>query len=74
MYDNQYDREINPATENAIKTQKRLFVYEFLQHVVHYFISNKILHSAIDEVIELALELIKLVLKFANSELKSPHQ
>ncbi len=46
MYDNQYDRKIIRATENAIKSQKRLFVYEYLQHIVHYCISNKHLLSA----------------------------
>jgi hypothetical protein len=36
MYDNQYDRKIIRATENAIKSQKRLFVCEYLYHIVHY--------------------------------------
>jgi hypothetical protein len=30
MYDEQYDREIIQVTGIAIKSQKRLFVYEFL--------------------------------------------
>ena len=46
MYDNQYDRKIIRATGNAIKYQKKLFVYEYLQHIVHYCISNKNLLSA----------------------------
>ena len=47
MYDNQYDREIVRDTENAIKSQIRLFVNEYLQHIVHYCISNKYLLIAI---------------------------
>ncbi len=46
MYDNQYDREIIRVTGIAIKSQKRLFVYDYLQHIVHYYISNKNLLSA----------------------------
>ena len=46
MYNNQYEREIVRATGIAIKTQKRLFAYEYLYHIVHYCISNKNLLSA----------------------------
>ncbi len=46
MYDNQYDREIIRATGITIKTQNRLFAYEYVQHIVHYCISNKNLLSA----------------------------
>ncbi len=46
MYDNQYDREIILATGITIKTQNRLFAYEYVQHIVHYCTSNKILLSA----------------------------
>ncbi len=34
MYDNQHDREIIQATEITIKTQNRLFAYEYVQHIV----------------------------------------
>jgi hypothetical protein len=30
MYDNQHDREIIQATEITIKTQNRLFAYEYV--------------------------------------------
>ncbi len=33
MYDNQYDREIIRATGITIKTQNRLFAYEYLQQL-----------------------------------------
>jgi hypothetical protein len=46
MYDNQYDRGIIWATGITIKTQNRLFAYEYLYHVVLYCISNKKLLSA----------------------------
>ncbi len=46
MYDNQYDRKIIRATGITIKTQNRLFAYEYVQHIVHYCISNKNLRSA----------------------------
>ncbi len=47
MYDNQeYDHNIIRATGITIKTQNRLFAYEYLQHVVLYCISNKKLLSA----------------------------
>ncbi len=46
MYNKQYDREIIRATGITIKTQKRLFVNEYCQLMVHYCISNKNLLSA----------------------------
>jgi hypothetical protein len=46
MYDNQYDREIIRVTVIATKSQKRLFIYEYLWHIVHYCTSNKNLLSA----------------------------
>ncbi len=42
MYDNQYDAKLY----YTIKTQNRLFAYEFLYHIVHYCKSNKNLLSA----------------------------
>ncbi len=46
MYDSQYDHEIIQATGITIKTQNRLFAYEFVQRIVHFCINNKILLSA----------------------------
>ena len=46
MYDNQYEREIIQVTGIATKSQKRLSVYEYLWHIVHYCISNQNLLSA----------------------------
>ena len=40
MYDNQYDREIIWAIGITIKTQNRLFAYEYVQQIVHYCLSN----------------------------------
>ena len=41
MYNNQYDREIIRVTGIAIKSQIRLFVYEYFMHIVHFYTSNK---------------------------------
>ncbi len=46
MYNNQYDREIIRANGTTIKTRNRLFAYEYVQHIVHFCISNKNLLSA----------------------------
>ncbi len=46
MYDNQYDREIIQGTGFTIKTQNRLFAYEYVQQILHYCISNINLLSA----------------------------
>ncbi len=46
MQDNQYDREIIRATGILIRTQNRLFTYDYMQHIVHYCMSNKNLLSA----------------------------
>ncbi len=46
MYDNQYYRKIILVTGIATKYQKRLFIYEYLWHIVHYCINNKKLLSA----------------------------
>jgi hypothetical protein len=69
MYDNQYDREIMHATENAIKTQKDVLSLSICC-MLYIIIHNKKLFA---EAMKLALELIILLLKCANSELKSPH-
>jgi hypothetical protein len=70
MYDNQYYREIIWVTGIATKSQKRLFINEHLWHIVHYCISNKNLLSG---AIQVVLKWIKLVLKCANPDLKSPN-
>jgi hypothetical protein len=46
LYDNQYDRKFFRVTGIAAKSQKRPFIFEHLQHIVHYCISNKNLLSA----------------------------
>jgi hypothetical protein len=73
MYDNQYDREIIRFTGIATKSQKRLFIYEYLWHIVHYCISNKNLLSANFWSDPISAKMDKSSTKRANPDLKSPN-
>ena len=75
MYDNQYDHEIIIwVTGIAKKSQKRLCVDEYLQHIVHYCVSNKNLLSANFWSDPISAKMVKLVLKCAYPDPRSPNQ